>query len=80
MDTGKTLFYLKKMLGERGAASIRVATLLDKPSRRAVDLQVEYSCFTVPNEFVVGYGLDFDEKYRNLPDIGVLKPELYGGA
>lgn len=80
VDTGKTLFYLKKMLGERGAASIRVATLLDKPSRRAVDLQVEYSCFTVPNEFVVGYGLDFDEKYRNLPDIGVLKPELYGGA
>ena len=79
VDTGKTLFYIKKMLSDRGAASIRIASLLDKPSRRTVDLEVEYSCFIVPNEFVVGYGLDFDEKYRNLPDIGVLKPELYGG-
>ena len=58
-------------------ASIRIATLLDKPERRAAPLTPDYCCFTVPDEFVVGYGLDYDEKFRNLPYIGVLKPEVY---
>ena len=58
-------------------ASIRIATLLDKPSRRKVDLQADYIGFSVPDEFVIGYGLDYDEKYRNLPYIGILKPEVY---
>ena len=54
-------------------------TLLDKPARRRVDLKADYFCFVIPDEFVVGYGLDYDEKYRNLPDIGVLHPRIYGG-
>lgn len=78
VDSGMTLSYLKKYLADRGAASIRIVTLLDKPARRRVDLKTDYSCFTIPDEFVVGYGLDFDEKYRNLPDIGVLHPRIYG--
>ena len=65
------------MLSDRGTASIRIATLLDKPERRVAPLTPDYSCFTVPDEFVVGYGLDYDERYRNLPYIGVLKPEVY---
>ncbi len=79
VDSGITLNYLKNMLQERGAASIRIATLLDKPARRRVDLKADYSCFQIPDEFVVGYGLDYDEKYRNLPEIGVLSPRIYGG-
>ena len=79
VDSGMTLSYLKKMLGDRGAASIRIVTLLDKPARRRVDLKADYYCFQIPDEFVVGYGLDYDEKYRNLPDIGVLHPRIYGG-
>ena len=78
VDSGMTLSYLSKYLETRGAASIRIATLLDKPERRRVDLKADYSCFTIPDEFVVGYGLDYDEKYRNLPDIGVLDPRIYG--
>ena len=77
VDSGLTLSYLKKTLEGRGAASIKIATLLDKPARRKVDLKTDYYCFTIPDEFVVGYGLDYDEKYRNLPDIGVLHPRIY---
>ena len=79
VDSGMTLSYLKKYLSTRGAASIRIATLLDKPERRRVDLKADYFCFTIPDEFVVGYGLDYAEKYRNLPDIGVLSPRIYAG-
>lgn len=78
VDSGMTLSYLSKYLSTRGAASIKIATLLDKPERRRVDLKADYYCFTIPDEFVVGYGLDYDEKYRNLPDIGVLDPRVYG--
>ena len=77
LDSGMTLNYLKELLTSRGPRSIRIATLLDKPSRRKVDLQADYVGFTVPDAFVVGYGLDYDEKYRNLPYIGILKPEVY---
>ncbi|MBR4081619.1 MAG: hypoxanthine phosphoribosyltransferase [Clostridia bacterium] len=79
VDSGVTLSYLKRNLADRGAASIRIVTRLDKPARRRVDLQADYYCFQIPDEFVVGYGLDYDEKYRNLPDIGVLSPRVYGG-
>ena len=79
VDSGMTLSYLSKYLSTRGAASIKIATLLDKPERRRVDLKADYFCFTIPDEFVVGYGLDYDEKYRNLPDIGVLDPKVYSG-
>ena len=67
----------QELLESRGPRSIRIATLLDKPSRRKVDLQADYIGFSVPDEFVIGYGLDYDEKYRNLPYIGILKPEVY---
>ncbi len=77
VDSGMTLSFLKENLLSRGAASLRIVTLLDKPERRRVPLSVDYFGFTIPDEFVVGYGLDYDEKYRNLPDIGVLKPEVY---
>lgn len=77
VDTGMTLSYLKRVLEGRQANSVAIASLLDKPSRRKVELDVQYSCFEIPDAFVVGYGLDFDEKYRNLPDVGVLKPEKY---
>ena len=79
VDSGMTLNYLKQYLATRGAASIKICTLLDKPERRRVDLKADYFCFTIPDEFVVGYGLDYDEKYRNLPDIGVLDPKIYAG-
>lgn len=79
VDSGMTLSYLKKMLADRGATSIKIVTLLDKPARRRVELKADYYCFIIPDEFVVGYGLDYDEKYRNLPDIGVLHPRIYGG-
>ena len=77
LDSGLTLSYIKELLESRGPRSIRIATLLDKPSRRKVDLQADYIGFSVPDEFVNGYGLDYDEKYRNLPYIGILKPEVY---
>ena len=77
LDSGLTLSYIKELLASRGPASIRIATLLDKPSRRKVDLVADYIGFSVPDEFVIGYGLDYDEKYRNLPYIGILKPEVY---
>ena len=77
LDSGKTLFYLREILQKRNPASIRIATLLNKPARREADIVPDYSCFEVPDEFVVGYGLDYAEKYRNLPYIGVLKPEVY---
>lgn len=79
VDSGMTLNFLKKTLVGRGAASLRIATLLDKPARRRVPLTVDYKCFDIPDAFVVGYGLDYDEVYRNLPDIGVLSPRIYGG-
>lgn len=77
VDTGTTLNYLKKILANRGANSVKIASLLDKPARRKVDIEVEYSCFETPDEFVVGYGLDYAEKYRNIPDVCVLKKEIY---
>ena len=79
VDSGMTLNFLKRTLTGRGAASLRIATLLDKPARRRVPLTVDYSCFDIPDAFVVGYGLDYDEVYRNLPDIGVLSPRIYEG-
>ena len=78
VDTGNTIYFLQNYLKDRGAASVRVATLLDKPARRKVPLKADYYCFTIPDAFVVGYGLDYDEKYRNLPDIGILSPGVYG--
>ncbi len=80
VDSGMTLSFLRKNLMTRGVASLRIATLLDKPERRRTPLHVDYSGFVVPDEFVVGYGLDYDERYRNLPEIGVLKPEIYEKA
>lgn len=77
IDSGLTLSYLIDVLEHRGSKSVTVVTLFDKPARRAVDLQPHYKGFTLPDEFVVGYGLDFAEKYRNLPYIGILKPEVY---
>ncbi len=77
LDSGYTLTYLKRILHNRGPKSIKLAVLLDKPSRREVPLEADYSCFTIDNHFVVGYGLDYDEKYRNFPEIGILKPEVY---
>ena len=79
VDSGFTLSYLTRMLSSRGAASVKLCTLLDKPARRApgITLKSDYSGFVVGDEFVVGYGLDYAEYYRNLPYIGVLKPEVY---
>ncbi|MBQ7124476.1 MAG: hypoxanthine phosphoribosyltransferase [Oscillospiraceae bacterium] len=77
LDSGMTLSYLTKILRQRNVASIKVATLLDKPERRIADITADYTCFTVPDEFVVGYGLDYDQLYRNLPYVGVLKPRVY---
>lgn len=79
LDSGNTLSYLLKILENRHPASIRLCTLLDKPDRRVKPVQVHYSGFTIPDAFVVGYGLDYAEKYRNLPYIGILKPWVYGG-
>ena len=79
LDSGKTLHYLKGMLGERHPNSIRIAALLDKPDRREAPVKADYVGFVVPDQFIVGYGLDYAEKYRNLPYIGILKPEVYGG-
>lgn len=77
LDSGVTLSYLKKYLMARSPASISIVTLMDKPARRKADVYADYFCFEVPDEFVVGYGLDYNESYRNLPYIGVLKPEIY---
>ena len=77
VDSGRTLACLTENLRGRGAHSVRTATLLDKPSRREVDFKADYIGAEIPDEFVVGYGLDFDEKYRDLPYIGVLKSEVY---
>ena len=77
LDSGVTLHYLTQYLSVRKPASITIVTLMDKPSRRKADVYADYSCFEVPDEFVVGYGLDYNEKYRNIPYIGVLKPEIY---
>ena len=77
LDSGVTLNYLKNYLMVSKPASISIATLLDKPARRRADVQPDYSCFEVPDAFVVGYGLDYNEHYRNLPYIGILKPEVY---
>ncbi len=78
VDSGITLNYLTKILVQRGARSLRIAALLDKPARRKIkDLKVDYTCFDIPDAFVVGYGLDYNQTYRNLPDIGVLSPRIY---
>ena len=77
IDTGQTLKNLRDMFIEREAASVKIATLLDKPEGRVIEIEADYTCFTIPNEFVVGYGLDYKENYRNLPYVGVLKEEVY---
>ena len=77
LDSGVTLSYLKNYLSVRQPASISIVTLLDKPSRRRADIKADYVGFEVEDAFVVGYGLDYAEKYRNLPYIGILKPEIY---
>ena len=77
LDSGATLAFLKETRLERGAASITIVTLLDKPSRRTKAVAADLAGFTIPDAFVVGYGLDYDQKYRNIPYIGVLKPEAY---
>ncbi|MGN1478636.1 MAG: hypoxanthine phosphoribosyltransferase [Acutalibacteraceae bacterium] len=78
LDSGKTLHYVMDILKTRHPASIKICTLFDKPERREANVTADYSGSEVPDEFIVGYGLDYDEKYRNLPYIGVLKPEIYG--
>ncbi|MDE6604213.1 MAG: hypoxanthine phosphoribosyltransferase [Lachnospiraceae bacterium] len=75
VDSGRTLSYLLDMLRSRGPLDVRLCTLLDKPDRRVVDVKVDYTGFEIPDEFVVGYGLDYDQKYRNLPYIGMVKFE-----
>lgn len=77
IDSGNTLYHLKKLLNERSPASVNVVTLLDKPQRREVPLEPEYTCFVIEDEFVIGYGLDYAEEYRNLPYVGVLKRSVY---
>lgn len=77
VDTGLTLSYLRDNLRARRPASLRICTLLDKPSRREVEISAEYNGFAIPDQFVVGYGLDYAERFRQLPFIGVLKPEVY---
>lgn len=79
LDSGKTLHYLVNMLKNRNPSSIEVCTLFDKPERREVDVYAKYRGCEIPDAFIVGYGLDYDEKYRNLPYVGILKPEVYGG-
>ncbi|HAB93239.1 MAG TPA: hypoxanthine phosphoribosyltransferase [Lachnospiraceae bacterium] len=75
VDSGRTLYYLTEIFKERGCASVRTCTLLDKPERRVVDLDVDYTGFVIPDQFVVGYGMDYDQKYRDLPFIGVVNFE-----
>lgn len=78
IDSGRTLEKLSHLLADRGAHSVKCCTLLDKPERRQVELNADYVGMRIPDEFVVGFGLDYDEKYRNLPYVGVLKPSVYG--
>lgn len=73
VDSGRTLSHLAEMLNGRGAKDVKICTLLDKPDRRVVDVKIDYVGFTIPDEFVVGYGLDYDQKYRTLPYIGMVK-------
>src|SRR5437867_4309124 len=80
IDTGLTLNYLLRYLGGKKPATLRICTLLDKPARRLVEINVDYTGFTIPDQFVVGYGLDYNEHYRNLRFVGVLRPEVYAGA
>lgn len=77
VDTGRTLNEVTKLLKNKGAAEVKVVSLLDKPTRRTVEIQADYVGFEIPNEFVVGFGLDYNQKYRNLPYVGVLKKEVY---
>ena len=77
LDSGVTLAYLKNILLDRNAASIKICTLLDKPDNRKADIKADYVGAVIPDKFVVGYGLDYDEKYRNLPYVGVLSPSVY---
>lgn len=77
VDTGKTLLEVKRMLANKGAREVKVVSLLDKPERRTEDVVADYVGFTIKNEFVIGYGLDYNQKYRNLPYVGVLKREVY---
>lgn len=77
VDTGRTLKTVKDLLYAKGAKSVKIVTLLDKPEGRVVDIEADYTAFNIENEFVIGYGLDFNEKYRNLPYVGVLKEECY---
>lgn len=77
IDSGNTYVFLKDYFKKQGATSVSMCALFDKPSRREVDISAEYVGFEIPNEFIVGYGLDYDEKYRNLPFVGILKPEIY---
>jgi hypoxanthine phosphoribosyltransferase len=80
IDTGLTLNYLIRYLRGKNPASLRICTLLDKPARRLVEIPVDYIGFTIPDQFVVGYGLDYGERYRNLRYVGVLRPEVYGSG
>ena len=80
IDTGLTLNYLLGYLADREPASMKIVCLLDKPARRLADIDIDYVGFTIPDRFVIGYGLDYDERYRNLPYVGVLKPSVYSGA
>ena len=80
IDTGLTLNYLLRYLAERNPATLRVCCLLDKPARRLAEIEIDYRGFTIPDRFVIGYGLDYDERYRNLPYVGVLRPSVYSAA
>ena len=73
VDSGRTLYYLEEVFRDRGCASVKTCTLLDKPERRVVDLNVDYTGFVIPDQFVVGYGMDYDQRYRDLPFIGVVE-------
>lgn len=79
LDSGITLSYLRGVLEDRNAASIKVCALLDKPANRKADIKADYVGKVIPDSFVIGYGLDYDEKYRNLPFVGILSPKVYGG-
>lgn len=79
LDSGLTLDFIMRMLSSRGANSVTICTLLDKPERRKAEVYAKYIGKKTPDEFVVGYGLDYDERYRNLPFVGILKPSVYGG-
>lgn len=80
IDTGLTLNYLLRYLSERNPASLRICCLLDKPARRLAEIEIDYRGFTIGDRFVIGYGLDYDERYRNLPYVGVLRPSVYAAA